>query len=143
MWLLPGRTTHGQGTYTGADTAVPHFSSSVHGLHHSWAKLWCTTQLTAGCLCCSGINKPVAVLDWLQKVEVKEDYVLIIDADMIMRAPVIPADLGAEPGTVHWHQVQPPSLLASAYSRFQPPTLTLHAWLAWCRGSVIIYSVFA
>ena len=53
------------------------------------------------CLLCSGINKPVAVLDWLQKVDVKEDYVLIIDADMIMRAPVIPADLGAEPGDCH------------------------------------------
>ena len=40
----------------------------------------------------------MAVLDWLSKVDVKEDYVLIIDADMIMRSPVIPAEFGAEPG---------------------------------------------
>ena len=40
----------------------------------------------------------MAVLDWLSKVDVKEDYVLIIDADMIMRAPINPVDFGAEPG---------------------------------------------
>lgn len=35
-------------------------------------------------------NKPMAVIDWLAKTEVKEDYVLIIDADMIMRRPIVP-----------------------------------------------------
>ncbi|KAK9809464.1 hypothetical protein WJX73_010859 [Symbiochloris irregularis] len=46
----------------------------------------------------SGINKPVAVLDWLEKVKPKEEYILIIDADMIMRKPMLPEDLGAGPG---------------------------------------------
>ena len=35
-------------------------------------------------------NKPMAVIDWLAKTNVKEDYVLIIDADMIMRRPILP-----------------------------------------------------
>ncbi|GAB4815655.1 hypothetical protein N2152v2_002701 [Parachlorella kessleri] len=43
-------------------------------------------------------NKPLAVLDWMSKVEVKEDFVLVIDADMIMREPFIPEELGAKPG---------------------------------------------
>ena len=38
----------------------------------------------------TGINKPVAVVDWLAKTEVREDYILVIDADMIMRRPVLP-----------------------------------------------------
>ncbi|KAI7838943.1 hypothetical protein COHA_007303 [Chlorella ohadii] len=44
-----------------------------------------------------GINKPVAVIDWLANTEVrrlsaqvKEDYVLVIDADMVMRRPILP-----------------------------------------------------
>ena len=47
----------------------------------------------------SGINKPVAVLDWLQKTNPSEEYILIIDADMIMRKPMLPHKLGAGPGT--------------------------------------------
>lgn len=35
-------------------------------------------------------NKPMAVIDWLAKTDVKEDYVLIIDADMVMRRPIVP-----------------------------------------------------
>jgi hypothetical protein len=35
-------------------------------------------------------NKPVAIIDWLAKNDVKEDYVLVIDADMIMREPFTP-----------------------------------------------------
>ncbi len=46
----------------------------------------------------SAYNKPVAVIDWLARNDVKEDYVLIIDADMIMRAPFIPEVDGAKPG---------------------------------------------
>jgi len=46
----------------------------------------------------SAYNKPVAVIDWLARNDVKEDYVLIIDADMIMRAPFIPESDGAKPG---------------------------------------------
>ena len=36
-------------------------------------------------------NKPLAVLDWMSKVDVKEDFVLVIDADMIMREAFDPA----------------------------------------------------
>jgi hypothetical protein len=36
------------------------------------------------------LNKPVAVVDWLAKHDVREDYILIIDADMIMRRPLLP-----------------------------------------------------
>ena len=46
----------------------------------------------------SAYNKPVAVIDWLARNDVKEDYVLIIDADMIMRAPFVPDNEGARPG---------------------------------------------
>lgn len=43
-------------------------------------------------------NKPLAVLDWMSKTNVEEDYVLVIDADMIMREAFIPEELGAKPG---------------------------------------------
>lgn len=46
----------------------------------------------------SAYNKPVAVIDWLANNDVKEDYVLIIDADMIMRSPFLPIESGAKPG---------------------------------------------
>lgn len=46
----------------------------------------------------SAYNKPVAVIDWLARNDVKEEYVLIIDADMIMRQPFIPEAVGAMPG---------------------------------------------
>jgi len=46
----------------------------------------------------SAYNKPVAVIDWLARNDVKEDYVLIIDADMIMMAPFVPDKAGAKPG---------------------------------------------
>ena len=46
----------------------------------------------------SAYNKPVAVIDWLARNEVPEEYVLIIDADMIIRQPFLPAASGARPG---------------------------------------------
>ena len=46
----------------------------------------------------SGINKPVAVLDWLEKTQPQEEYILILDADMIMRRPLDPVRLGVRPG---------------------------------------------
>lgn len=46
----------------------------------------------------SAYNKPVAIIDWLAKNDVKEDYVLVIDADMIMREPFTPEEAGARPG---------------------------------------------
>ncbi|KAL6778995.1 hypothetical protein ACKKBF_B19215 [Auxenochlorella protothecoides x Auxenochlorella symbiontica] len=46
----------------------------------------------------SAYNKPVAVIDWLARTEVKEEYVLIIDADMIMLTPFLPDEVGASRG---------------------------------------------
>ena len=46
----------------------------------------------------SAYNKPVAVIDWLARNDVREDYVLIIDADMIMKTTFTPDDDGARPG---------------------------------------------
>ena len=37
----------------------------------------------------SAYNKPVAVIDWLAKTDVKEEYILVIDTDIIMRQPFI------------------------------------------------------
>lgn len=47
----------------------------------------------------SAYNKPLAVIDWLARNDVAEEYVLIIDADMIMRKPFLPEAAGAKPGT--------------------------------------------
>ncbi|CAL5222328.1 g4674 [Coccomyxa viridis] len=46
----------------------------------------------------SAYNKPGAVYFWLQDVDVEEDYILVIDADMIMRSPFFPKALGVAPG---------------------------------------------
>ena len=56
--------------------------------------IWCLPELW----CCSGINKPVAVRDWLQKAQPPEDIILIIDDDAIMRRPLYPEKLGVKPG---------------------------------------------
>lgn len=47
----------------------------------------------------SAYNKPEAVIDWLAHNDIEEEFVLILDADMIMRAPFLPEDLGAKQGT--------------------------------------------
>ena len=46
------------------------------------------------------INKPVGVLHWLQHSEDAKnvDWVVILDADQIIRGPIIPWELGAERG---------------------------------------------
>ncbi|KDD72921.1 hypothetical protein H632_c2730p0, partial [Helicosporidium sp. ATCC 50920] len=46
----------------------------------------------------SAYNKPVAVIDWLARNEITEDYVLIIDADMIMLQPFTPQTAGVTRG---------------------------------------------
>ncbi|KAK9905110.1 hypothetical protein WJX75_009783 [Coccomyxa subellipsoidea] len=46
----------------------------------------------------SGINKPVAVQDWLTRTNPQEDYILILDADMIMLKPFDPVKMGVAPG---------------------------------------------
>lgn len=43
-------------------------------------------------------NKPVAVIDWLAKNDILEEFILIIDADMIMRRKIIPEEHGAKRG---------------------------------------------
>ena len=45
-------------------------------------------------------NKPYSVVAWLKAVEVKEPYVLMMDTDMILRAPVDPIALGVRRGNV-------------------------------------------
>lgn len=46
----------------------------------------------------SAYNKPGAVMYWLRDVQPTEDFILVIDADMIMRQPFNPVALGAGPG---------------------------------------------
>lgn len=43
-------------------------------------------------------NKPIAVIDWLARNNVEEDYVLVIDADMIMMQPFTAETVGAHLG---------------------------------------------
>jgi len=46
------------------------------------------------------INKPAGVVHWLQHSEDAKnvDWVVILDADMIIRGPITPWELGAEKG---------------------------------------------
>lgn len=46
------------------------------------------------------INKPAGVFHWLKhsKEAQNVDWVVILDADMIIRGPIIPWELGAEKG---------------------------------------------
>ena len=45
-------------------------------------------------------NKPAAVMHWTAEADIKEEYVLYIDADMILRAPIDPTAMGAKRGMV-------------------------------------------
>ena len=46
------------------------------------------------------INKPAGVVHWLKHSKDAEnvDWVVILDADMIVRGPIIPWEIGAEKG---------------------------------------------
>jgi hypothetical protein len=44
------------------------------------------------------INKPVAVLHWLNHVRTDAEFLVILDADMILRKPITPWEFGAEKG---------------------------------------------
>lgn len=44
------------------------------------------------------INKPAAVLHWLNHVKTDAEFIVILDADMIMRGPITPWEYGAERG---------------------------------------------
>ena len=45
-------------------------------------------------------NKPAAVMHWSQEAQIAEEYVLYVDADMLLRAPLDPIELGAKRGRV-------------------------------------------
>ena len=45
-------------------------------------------------------NKPYSVHAWLEKVDVRETYILMMDTDMLLRAPVDPVALGVRRGNV-------------------------------------------
>jgi hypothetical protein len=42
------------------------------------------------------INKPAAILHWLNHVQTDAEFIIILDADMIMRGPITPWEFGAE-----------------------------------------------
>lgn len=46
------------------------------------------------------INKPAGVVHWLKysKEADNVDWVVILDADMIIRGPIVPWEIGAEKG---------------------------------------------
>eukprot|EP01025_Chloroclados_australasicus_P052133 TRINITY_DN6067_c1_g1_i1.p1 TRINITY_DN6067_c1_g1~~TRINITY_DN6067_c1_g1_i1.p1 ORF type:complete len:651 (-),score=58.20 TRINITY_DN6067_c1_g1_i1:656-2545(-) len=48
----------------------------------------------------SAYNKPLAVIDYMEKMgdTIEEDYVMVMDADMLIRLPLIPAELGVKRG---------------------------------------------
>ena len=45
-------------------------------------------------------NKPAAVMFWTREAKIKETYVLFVDADMLLRAPIDPIALGVRKGMV-------------------------------------------
>ncbi|KAL1503306.1 hypothetical protein AB1Y20_011358 [Prymnesium parvum] len=45
-------------------------------------------------------NKPAAVMHWTREVRIAETYVLFVDADMLLRAPIDPVALGVRKGMV-------------------------------------------
>ena len=100
-------------------------------------------------LWCSGINKPVAVMDWLRKVQPQEDYILILDADMIMLKPFDPVKMGVLPGVFRMcctSRVHAPMACAAAKHtlpehRAAGQPAELNCWLSCRLGSVGILRV--
>jgi len=45
-------------------------------------------------------NKPFSVKAWLEQVDVEEEFVLMMDTDMYLRAPIDPSGMGCSRGTV-------------------------------------------
>ncbi|RAL40944.1 hypothetical protein DM860_008642 [Cuscuta australis] len=68
--------------YKGHDLAPTHYvpSMSRHPLTGDWYP---------------AINKPAAVLHWLNHVKIDAEFIVILDADMIMRGPITPWELNA------------------------------------------------
>ncbi|RLN24058.1 uncharacterized protein C2845_PM07G31960 [Panicum miliaceum] len=71
--------------YKGHDLAPTHYvpSMSRHPLTGDWYP---------------AINKPAAVLHWLNHVQTDAEFIVILDADMIMRSPITPWEYGAKLG---------------------------------------------
>lgn len=71
--------------YKGHNLAPTHYvpSMSRHPLTGDWYP---------------AINKPAAVLHWLNHVKVDAEYIVILDADMIMKGPITPWEFKAERG---------------------------------------------
>ncbi|TMW93938.1 hypothetical protein EJD97_010959 [Solanum chilense] len=68
--------------YKGHDLAPTHYvpSMSRHPLTGDWYP---------------AINKPAAVLHWMNHVKTDAEYIVILDADMIMRGPITPWEFNA------------------------------------------------
>ena len=45
-------------------------------------------------------NKPASVMFWLEQVRPTEEYIALLDTDMLLREPLDPIALGAAPGVV-------------------------------------------
>ncbi|KAJ0972390.1 hypothetical protein J5N97_020349 [Dioscorea zingiberensis] len=71
--------------YKGHDLAPTHYvpSMSRHPLTGDWYP---------------AINKPAAVVHWLNHVETDAEFIVILDADMILRGPITPWEYGAKIG---------------------------------------------
>ncbi|KAA3455908.1 F28J7.5 protein isoform 1 [Gossypium australe] len=71
--------------YKGHDLAPTHYvpSMSRHPLTGDWYP---------------AINKPAAVVHWLNHVNVDAEYIVILDADMILRGPITPWEFKAARG---------------------------------------------
>ncbi|EPS70488.1 hypothetical protein M569_04262 [Genlisea aurea] len=71
--------------YKGHDLAPTHYvpSMSRHPLTNDWYP---------------AINKPAAVVHWLNHVKVDAEYIVILDADMIMRGTITPWEFNAAKG---------------------------------------------
>jgi hypothetical protein len=71
--------------YKGHDLAPTHYvpSMSRHPLTNDWYP---------------AINKPAAVLHWLNHANIDAEFIVILDADMIMRGPITPWEFKAARG---------------------------------------------
>ncbi|KAF5184094.1 Peptidyl serine alpha-galactosyltransferase [Thalictrum thalictroides] len=72
-------------SYTGHDLAPTHYvpSMSRHPLTGDWYP---------------AINKPAAVIHWLNHVDTDAEFIVILDADMILRGPITPWEFNAARG---------------------------------------------
>ena len=85
----------------------------------SWspAEPGCLTQPRRGALrSYPTYLKPHTVATWLREARPGEEYILIVDSDMIFRRPLLPGTLGVQPGTAasqnQWCAVSEPGFTA-------------------------------